>query len=79
MTRQPEPIGLELYERFVAACRDLGLKVETGKFQAEMMVEINNNGPVTILLDSRRSLIIYDNDSLGQYLKAIILIEWRIL
>ena len=44
----------ELYERFVAACRDLGLKVETGKFQAEMMVEINNNGPVTILLDSKK-------------------------
>ncbi|NLP14277.1 MAG: D-tyrosyl-tRNA(Tyr) deacylase [Clostridium sp.] len=44
----------ELYERFVKACRDYGLKVESGKFQAEMMVEIYNNGPVTILLDSSK-------------------------
>jgi D-tyrosyl-tRNA(Tyr) deacylase len=44
----------EFYERFVKVCRDYGIKVETGKFQAEMMVEIYNNGPVTILLDSKK-------------------------
>jgi D-tyrosyl-tRNA(Tyr) deacylase len=43
----------ELFEQFVAAARASGLKVETGRFQQNMMVEIHNDGPVTILLDSR--------------------------
>jgi len=42
-----------LFERFVGALRQSGLKVETGRFQAMMLVEINNDGPVTIILDSR--------------------------
>jgi D-tyrosyl-tRNA(Tyr) deacylase len=42
-----------LFEQFVAAARASGLKVETGRFQQYMMVEIHNDGPVTILLDSR--------------------------
>ena len=33
-----------------------GLKVETGKFQTHMLVEINNDGPVTIMIDSRERL-----------------------
>ncbi len=41
-----------LIERFVALLRQQGLKVETGQFQAKMLVEIHNDGPVTILLDS---------------------------
>ena len=44
------------YEQFVAACRDKGLPVETGVFRAHMLVELVNNGPVTILLDSSRIL-----------------------
>ena len=41
-----------LFERFVAETRASGLKVETGRFQQHMQVEIHNDGPVTILLDS---------------------------
>lgn len=43
-----------LYERFCALVREKGLPVETGVFRATMEVELVNDGPVTILLDSRR-------------------------
>ena len=43
----------ELFEYFVEQTRATGLKVETGRFQQYMRVEIHNDGPVTILLDSR--------------------------
>jgi len=43
----------ELFGRFVDEARTTGLKVETGRFQQYMQVEIHNDGPVTILLDSR--------------------------
>ena len=46
----------ELFERFVEEARATGLKVETGRFQQYMQVEIHNDGPVTILLDSREKL-----------------------
>jgi len=42
-----------LFERFVGEARATGLKVETGRFQQYMQVDIHNDGPVTILLDSR--------------------------
>ena len=42
----------ELYEAFVAECRKLVPKVETGRFQAMMDVELVNDGPVTIILDT---------------------------
>ena len=42
-----------LFEQFVEQARASGLKVETGRFQQYMQVEIHNDGPVTILLDSR--------------------------
>ena len=44
----------ELYESFVAEARGQGLTVETGTFQAHMDVELINDGPVTLLLDSRK-------------------------
>ena len=44
----------ELYRYYVACLSDLGLKVGTGVFQAEMEVELVNDGPVTLLLDSRK-------------------------
>ncbi|TET17075.1 MAG: D-tyrosyl-tRNA(Tyr) deacylase [Dehalococcoidia bacterium] len=44
----------ELFEQFVEQARATGLKVETGRFQEYMQVEIHNDGPVTILLDSRQ-------------------------
>ena len=43
----------ELFEQFVEQARAAGLKVATGRFQQYMQVEIHNDGPVTILLDSR--------------------------
>jgi D-tyrosyl-tRNA(Tyr) deacylase len=43
----------ELIEQFVDEARATGLKVETGRFQQYMQVEIHNDGPVTILLDSK--------------------------
>ncbi|PLX85470.1 MAG: D-tyrosyl-tRNA(Tyr) deacylase [Desulfuromonas sp.] len=42
------------YERFVETLRGRGLRVETGVFQAQMEVRLNNDGPVTMLLDSRK-------------------------
>ena len=45
----------EMYKRFNEALRAKGIKVEEGVFQAEMLVEIHNDGPVTILLDSRKT------------------------
>jgi D-aminoacyl-tRNA deacylase len=45
----------ELYEYFVKAIREAGIICETGKFQAMMKVELVNDGPVTILLDSARA------------------------
>lgn len=44
--------GKELYDEFVRALRGLGVRVETGVFQTHMEVELTNDGPVTILLDS---------------------------
>ena len=44
----------ELYEAFVRELRTAGLPVSTGEFQAMMQVELVNDGPVTILVDSRK-------------------------
>ena len=44
-----------LYEYFVARVRAQGVRVETGVFQAMMKVSLTNDGPVTILLDSRKA------------------------
>lgn len=48
----PPDLAEELFKKFIAAVRDSGLKVESGRFQQYMQVEIVNDGPVTILLDS---------------------------
>lgn len=45
-------IAVALYEHFVAAARSRGVKVETGIFQAKMAVNLVNDGPVTLILDS---------------------------
>ena len=42
----------ELFEHFVEQAAATGLKVETGRFQQYMQIEIHNDGPVTILLES---------------------------
>ena len=49
----PEP-AKALYELFVEELRRHGVRVETGVFQAQMTVELANEGPVTILLDSEK-------------------------
>lgn len=43
-----------LYEGFVTKCRAAGIPVETGQFQQHMVVRIDNDGPVTLLLDSKK-------------------------
>ncbi|MBO8125834.1 MAG: D-tyrosyl-tRNA(Tyr) deacylase [Firmicutes bacterium] len=43
-----------LYQEYVAGLRELGFKVQEGEFAAYMQVELVNDGPVTLLLDSRR-------------------------
>ncbi len=48
---QPEK-AIPLYERFLARARALGLTVESGEFGAHMQVTLENDGPVTLLLDS---------------------------
>jgi D-aminoacyl-tRNA deacylase len=50
----PDP-GKALYEEFVRAVEVLGVRVQTGIFQAHMSVELVNDGPVTILLDSDKN------------------------
>lgn len=50
----PPLIANELYEYFVRKLRESGITCETGRFQAMMQVELVNDGPVTILLDSKR-------------------------
>ena len=44
----------ELYDQFVERIRALGLRCETGRFQEMMEVELVNQGPVTILIDSKK-------------------------
>jgi D-tyrosyl-tRNA(Tyr) deacylase len=43
------------YEKFVQVLRDLGIHVETGRFAAHMSVRIENDGPVTVIVDSREA------------------------
>ncbi len=50
----PPEQGRALYDEFVAAVKALGVRVATGVFQAHMSVELVNDGPVTILLDSEK-------------------------
>ena len=50
----PEPISRPLYEQFVARLEQmLGTKVETGQFGADMQVSLVNDGPVTIIIDTK--------------------------
>jgi len=51
----PPELAKRLYEEFCEALRGLGVKVGTGIFQAMMSVELVNEGPVTILIDSDKT------------------------
>ena len=48
----PPDLAEPLYERFVARLRGCGVRVETGRFAADMKVGLVNDGPVTLILDS---------------------------
>jgi D-tyrosyl-tRNA(Tyr) deacylase len=50
----PPDVARRLYEFFVQQIQALGLRCETGRFQEMMQVELVNEGPVTILLDSKK-------------------------
>ncbi len=49
----PPETAASLYEAFNQALRALGVPVQTGQFRAKMVVEIHNDGPVTLILDTR--------------------------
>ena len=51
---RPE-VAQPLYARFCALCREKGVRVEEGVFRATMQVRIINEGPVTLLLDSKKT------------------------
>lgn len=53
MAARPE-LAEPLYEQVVSILRDRGLNVQTGQFRTEMKVELVNDGPVTMLLDSQK-------------------------
>jgi D-tyrosyl-tRNA(Tyr) deacylase len=50
----PPAVARPLYEEVIRLLREAGLEVATGEFQARMQVELVNDGPVTLLLDSTR-------------------------
>lgn len=47
-------VANDLYEKFIEVNKEKGVKIEKGKFQADMMVTILNDGPVTLLIDSKK-------------------------
>jgi len=51
----PPEVAAPLVELFVAALEEQGLRVERGRFGAHMHLEIHNDGPVTVMLESRQS------------------------
>ncbi|HEX7669943.1 MAG TPA: D-aminoacyl-tRNA deacylase [Polyangiaceae bacterium] len=50
----PEP-ARALFDRFCEECRSLGATVATGRFRAHMVVELLNDGPVTLLVDTKKA------------------------
>lgn len=50
----PPEIANQLYEHFVKKLSEFGIEVKKGRFQTDMLVEIMNDGPVTMLLDSKK-------------------------
>lgn len=55
MSAAKPDIANTLYEQFVEKVKLLGVPVKTGVFQAEMMVDIQNDGPVTLMIDSKKN------------------------
>lgn len=55
MKAAPPDMAKDLYDKFVKKCTSYGIKVDTGEFKSHMEVELINDGPVTILIDSKKS------------------------
>jgi D-tyrosyl-tRNA(Tyr) deacylase len=55
ITAAPPEQADAMYQRFVEAVRGQGIRVETGRFRAMMDVSLVNDGPVTLLVDSRKT------------------------
>lgn len=51
----PPKLAEDLYKRFIARLKQSGLKIEQGIFGADMKIDLINDGPVTILLDSKKN------------------------
>jgi D-tyrosyl-tRNA(Tyr) deacylase len=51
----PPELAERLYRAFVAEVKGQGIEVQTGRFQAQMAVSLTNDGPVTLLIDSRKT------------------------
>jgi D-tyrosyl-tRNA(Tyr) deacylase len=49
----PPPVAIPLYEAFVNAAKALGVPTATGRFGADMQVELVNDGPVTLIVESK--------------------------
>jgi len=49
----PPSIAVPLYEKFLEICKNSGIKTEAGIFGADMKVELLNNGPVTLVIDTK--------------------------
>jgi D-tyrosyl-tRNA(Tyr) deacylase len=49
----PPPVAIPLYEAFINAVKALGVPVASGRFGADMQVELVNDGPVTVIVDSK--------------------------
>lgn len=56
LAAKPETAKL-LYEKFVECLKTSGLRVVTGKFQSEMLVEIHNDGPVTLIVETAKKAV----------------------
>ena len=52
----PPQIAEPLYQQFILEVKEKGIKVATGTFQADMQIELINDGPVTLLLDSEKKI-----------------------
>ena len=50
----PPELAEALYEKFVSAVGAMGIRTATGRFRTEMVVSLENHGPVTILVDSKK-------------------------
>ena len=54
ITAAPPETGNDYFEKYKAKLKEAGLKVESGIFGADMKISLLNDGPVTILLDSKK-------------------------